>query len=103
MGLVLVFILLFGFGLSIVAMVTTTGYQRKLAKDNRESSWPVFLMITLLLTVVIGWLGAGVWPESQGAGTPTGHNYEMVALSTLIFGLAPGFGVILANVYSRTR
>ena len=59
MGLVLVFILLIGFGLSIVAMVVTSGYQRKLAKDNRGSSWPVFLMIALL-TVVIGWLGAGV-------------------------------------------
>lgn len=103
MGLVLVFILLFGFGLSIVAMVIMTGYQRKLAKDNRGSSWPVFLMIAFLLTVVIGWLGAGVWPESQGGGAPTGHDYEMVALSTLIFGLAPGFGFILAYICSRTK
>ena len=60
-------------------------------------------MIALLLTVVIGWLGAGLWPESQGGGAPSGHDYVMVALSTLVFGLAPGCGFILAYVYSRTK
>ena len=102
MGRVLGFIFLFCFALSLIAMVLTASYQRKLRKDERGSSWRLFLLIACLLTVGIGWLGAGLWPESHGGG-PSGRDYELAALSTLVLALAPGFGFILAYVYSRTR
>jgi hypothetical protein len=102
MGLVLGFIFLFCFALSLIATGLTASYQQKLRKNMRGSSWRIFLLIAFLLTVSIGWLGAGLWPESHG-GAPTGRDYEWAAWSTLVLTLAPGFGFISAYVYSRTR
>ncbi len=102
MGLVLGFIFLFGLGLSFVVMLVTIGYQRKLRKNERGSSWAGFLTATFALTLLIGWLGAGVWPAGHG-GAPTGHDYELSALSTFLISLAPGLGFIFAYIFSRKK
>lgn len=102
MGLVLGFIFLFCFALSLIAMGLTASYQKKLRKNNRGSPWRLFLLIACLLTLGIGWLGAGLWPDGHG-GAPMGRDYELAAWSTLVLAFAPGFGFILAYVYSRTR
>jgi len=102
MGLVLGFIFLFGLGLSLIAMLVTIRYQRKLRKGERGSTWAVFLTTTFVLTILIGWLSTRVWPAGNG-GAPTGHDYELWALTTFLISLAPGFGFILAYTFSRKK
>jgi len=102
MGLVLGFISIFGFGLSLAAMAVTISFQRKLKKDNRGSSWAQFLAISIGLTLLIGWLGTVTWPEGSD-GAPSGQDYNLWALSTFLVSLAPGIGFILAFIYSRTK
>jgi hypothetical protein len=101
-GLVLGLIFLFGLGLSIAAMIVTISFQRKLKRANRGSSWAQFLAISIVLAILIGWLGTGVWPEG-GDGAPSGQDYNFWALSTFLVSLAPGIGFILAYIYSRKK
>lgn len=94
MGIVVLMVALFGILLSIIAVVKSSAVQRRLRKDGKGCSWPVFVLIAFVMTVLAGAYGSSLIPGDLAV------NSDAWMWSTFLISAAPGLGFFSAYVYT---
>lgn len=94
MGIVVLMVALFGILLSIIAVVKSSAVQRRLRKDGKGCSWPVFLVIAFVMTALSLAYGSSMIPEDLAT------NSDAWMSGTFLISAAPGIGFISAYIYT---